>query len=214
MRKNENVLNVLAEKANIVHNASMAVYAVTQDWQTIREYMCNRLNYDNLTEVQKKKLERYNFIYSNLLSDKYSKVEVIKLLERFYSISQKQAYEDYNCVVEIYPSVSRINKNYELMHELEVAKDLRRKAAAVQDWKSAAAFQKNIIAITALLPDEEDNSADLFEGHNYELTFNPELLGGPKIDDNELADLLKTINAKRSVKINLDNFEIIQEEKK
>ena len=54
------------------------------------------------------------------------------------------------------------------------------------------------------LPDEEENPAELFEGHQIEAVFDPTLLGAPAVD---MKEVLKAINEKRDKKIQIDMFE-------
>lgn len=206
MKENEKVTALLHIKSEQVRTGAEILMKQTRDWQVIKQYLCNRLNDLQLTAVQQNKLMRYQFIYANLSSGKYLKHEVIAMTMRNYDINQRQVYDDITCTQEIFSSVLNINKLFELQNQLEIAKSILRKCIEVNDMDNAAKIQKNILAITAMLPDEETSAGEDFTGHNFEATFDPRLLGSPDIDMHEL---LTAINAKRKVKINTDMFENI-----
>ncbi len=202
----ESLNDLLLTKAQQVRNAAEILIDKTRDWQVIKQYMCNRVKEIKLTATQEKKKERYQYIYNQLVSGKYSDHEVITQVMKFFSIEQSQAYEDMNCSKEIYNSVININKIFELKLELQLARDYKRKCIEVGDFKSAAIFQKNIVEICKLLPYIEENPGELFEGHVIEAVFDPSLLGAPAISKKDMEDLLKRINEKRNKKIDFQKF--------
>ncbi len=57
-----------------------------RDWQVIKQYMCNRLPEIKLTEDQKKKMERYNYIYSQQVSGKYTDSDIVKQVMNLFDI--------------------------------------------------------------------------------------------------------------------------------
>lgn len=206
MRKNEPVSNLLIKRAEQIRSAAEILIAKTNDWQIIKQFLCNRLDEVELTEIQQKKLERYQFIYNQLVSCKYTDQDVLNMLIKTYKIKVGQAYEDMNCARELFTAVININKRFELQIELQSAKDMKRKCVEICDFKTAGAIQKNMVAIIAMLPDEQDNPAELFEGHDIEAVFNPKLLGAPDVN---IKEVLAAINAKRKVVIKTDLFENI-----
>lgn len=210
MKKNQSAVSLYANAASQITHGVETLLNSTSDWQTIREYICNRLPKEQLTEIQKKKLERYTYIYNQTMTGKYSKTEIISQITSMYGVDLSLAYEDYNCMQELFGTYIHINKLFEIKMEIEAAKRLKRKAEAAMDFKGAAAIQKNLIALYALIPDEEQSLAELFKGHTIEAIYDPRLLGAPDVN---MTELLKTINAKRKVKINVDKFEQIGIEK-
>lgn len=207
MRKNENVIAIMQSKYAAVASAAEVITNMTNDWQLIKQYLNNRLQLNELTDVQQKKLERYNFIYSNMLGGKYGKQEVLSITMKFFNMGMTQIYEDFNCVQEIYSSVVSINKTFELQLELESAKEMKRKAMAAFDFKAAAAFQRNIIELQKMIPDKEEIPGEFFEGHTIEAVFDPRLLGAPAVD---MKEVLKALNAKRKTPIKIDMFEELE----
>jgi hypothetical protein len=211
IRKNEKAHTLLIEKADQVRKGAEILIDKTRNWQVIKQYLSNRLNEIVLNKDQEKQLERYQFIYNDLVSSKYTEHEVMNRLMNMYGIKLNQAYEDLNCSKELFTTVININKIFELQVELQSARDMKRKCIEIQDFKTAAALQKNIIAITAMFPDAEENAGDLFEGHTIEAVFDPRLLGAPDVNMDEI---LTAINAKRKTKINTKLFQPISFEDK
>ena len=200
----ETVQNALVKKAEQIAAASDLIAGKTRDWQTIKQYLSGRLEEGlGLTEEQQRKLDRYQFIYNQLVSGKYTEQEVLKSVMNVYHISQSQAYEDKAAAQEIFVTVLSINKRFEQKIELESAKNLKRKCEALGDMKAAAAFQKNIIALQDRIQEPEEDLSQLYEGHTIEAVFDPTLLGRPAVD---LKEVLAAINAKRDVPINLEAF--------
>ena len=118
-----------------------------------------------------------------------------------------QAYEDINCAKEVFTSLINLNKLFELQLQLENNRHMLIKANELNDMKAYAALEKNRVLLIKQIPIEDSCPGEMFEGHTYELTFDPSLLGGPKIGKKEMIELLKMINEKRNKKINIDMFE-------
>ena len=203
-RENEKVHELLQQKAEQVRSGAQILIDKTRDWQLIKEFMSNRHSEIMLTADQEKKLARYKFIYDQQSSGKYTKANILSQLEKLFSISMQQAYEDIRCSNELFTSIMHFNKEFELNNEIEIAKNARAKCLEIFDFKSAAAFGKLIRELIALKPDEEDHPGLDFEGHTLLAVFDPELLGAPKIN---MMEVLKAINEKRKVPIKTDMFE-------
>lgn len=176
---------------------------LTSDYQTIQNYIFNRLNEIELSEEQQIKIARYNFIYNQILGGKYSKQELISTIQNLFKVSKRQAYADFKASLQLI-SASAINKNFELQIQLEYARYLLHECLKANDFETALLVQKNIFAIFSMLPGEKTQNDEDFESVAIEAVFEPQLLGGPKIDMNEV---LATINAKRTKKITIDMFE-------
>lgn len=198
------IKNHIAEKAEVVTKATQFITNHTKDWQVIKNYLSGKMSLGKLTDLQQEKLNRYQFIYNQFVSHKYTETEIVNMLRTLYKIEYAQAYSDINSTKEIFSSVLNINKHFEIKMQLESAKQLKIVCETIGDMKAAALFQKNIIAITALLPDIDDTPVDHFEGHIIEATFNPGLLGIPEINKEDMLDLLKRINEKRNRKLDID----------
>lgn len=206
-RKNEKVEALLMRKAEQVRSAAEILLEKTTDWQVIKEFMSNRHSEIVLSTQQEKKLERLKFIYDQQSSGRYTKAQIIAQLtnEKLYNVSLSQAYEDIRNSAELFTSVVHFKKQFELNNEIEICKAARAKALELLDFKSVAALSRNIKDLIALQPDEEDSSAEMFEGHKMEAVFDPALLGAPTVIN--MKEVLDAINKKRAVKINIDMFE-------
>lgn len=214
-RENEKAHQLLIRKAEQVRNASEILLEKTRDWQVIKQFMSSRLSEIKLTDEQERKMERYVYINAQLSGGKYSKAQVISQLmnEKIFGVSMAQAYEDLRCTAELFTSAININKQYEINLLLEIAKMAQAKCHEIFDFKGGAMYARVIKDLIAMLPDEELHPGEDFEGHEIEAVFNPLLLGAPAVD---MKEVLKAINEKRKVKINIDMFddiEIVKDEK-
>ena len=207
----QSVIKVYQDKAEQVASATNVLVQKTRDWQVIKQFICNRIP-ELKTEIQKEKLKRYQYIYDQLSSGRYTEKEIVAQVKTLFHVSISQAYEDMNCTRELFVTTLNINKRFELKMELESAKDCKRKCIEARDFKNAASYSKIITALLNLVEEEEENPAALFEGIKIEATFNPELLGAPPISKKDMQDLLQSINAKRSKKIPLDIIEDLEYE--
>ncbi|HYC28225.1 MAG TPA: hypothetical protein VEB42_05400, partial [Chitinophagaceae bacterium] len=177
-------------------------------------YLSNRLGEGfELTPEQQKKMDRYKFIYDQLSSGKYTEQEIVSQLtnKNLYALSLSQAYEDMRCSREIFSSIINVNRTFEVKLQLDINRNLQRKAIELGDMKAAAAFEKNRALLLKLLPEEDESPADAFEGHIFEAVFDPRLLGAPDVD---MKEVLRVINEKRNKKIEIDLFEDIPFEDK
>lgn len=203
------VARALIKKAEGVQKATEKILEITRDWQLIKAYLSNRLDEAfELTPEQEKKLERYKYAYDQLSSGKYTEQEVVAQLtnKKLYGVSLSQAYEDLRCSKEIFSTLLSVNRTFEIKLQLDVNRNLMRKAEELGDLKAVAALEKNRAMLLKLLPEEDESPADLFEGHVFEAVFDPRLLGAPDID---MKEVLKLVNEKRGKKIDIDLFEDI-----
>lgn len=199
-----NLNNALVKKAEEVARRADYILQQTNDWQMIKAFLSNHAIEIELTEIQQKKLERYQFIYSQLSSGKYVDQQVVDMTMRQFNIKISQAYEDLTSAKEIFATTLNINKRFELMLQLQINRKMLNKAAELDDMKAYAALEKNRALLLAKLPDEEESPGEFFEGHKYEMTFDPALLGAPPVD---MKKILDAINKKRGKKFNTDMFE-------
>lgn len=204
--KDSSVGIALQKKASQVSAGAEVLLAKVRDWQVIKQYLCNRFNDIPLTASQKKQLERYQFIYGQMVSGKYTDQEVLNQVMKFYTIGLAQAYEDMRATREIIPYAININKPFELQLEIQIAKKARIKCEEMDDMKTAAQYSKVIADLLKQIEHEDETPAELFEGHTIEAVFDPELLGAPPVD---MKEILAAINAKRNKKVNIDLFEEI-----
>jgi len=202
----DNLRKALQKKAEQIGNATDILVSKTRDWQVIKEHISNRISKIQLTKPQQQKLERYQFIYNELMSGKYSEAEVLNTVCSIYDIGITQAYEDLECTQELFTTVIKINKAFEMKLLLEEGKKMLRRCKEVGDMKNYGSIYKSVVALTKDIKELEEESPDQFEGHTIEAVFDPRLLGAPKVD---MKEVLKAINEKRGKKVKIDMFEDI-----
>ncbi|WP_347268973.1 hypothetical protein [Paracoccus sp. (in: a-proteobacteria)] len=207
--KDPKLIRTLQKRAEQVAFATEIIVSETRDWQMIKQFMQNRLKSTQLSPLQQDKLNRYQYIYNQLASGKYTEQHVIGQLTELYGIEYSQACADLRATQELFTNVLNINKVFEIKMELQAARSMRNKCTEIHDFKAAAAIQKNIVQLLKELKDAEPQGADLFEGITIEASFDPSLLGVAQITNVELKDLMKEINSKRAKKIKLDFIEDI-----
>ena len=61
----ETLCTTLQNRADQCAKDAEFILSKTNDWQTIKKYLSNRLAENSLTETQQEKLERYQYIYKN-----------------------------------------------------------------------------------------------------------------------------------------------------
>ena len=206
----EDLKVALQKKTDNISAQADFIMSKTRDWQVIKQFMSNRLNDLQLTPEQEKKMERYQFIYNELVGGKSTDQQVVMQVKNFYKVSISQAYEDMNAAKEVFTSVINVNKQFEINLALQLNKKFMAKAEEMCDMKALALFEKNRKDLLKLLPDESENPAEFFEGHTYEMVFDPKLLSSRKVVD--MKELLQAINAKRGKPIKLDMFEELDHE--
>lgn len=187
---------------------------LTRDWQVIKEYMCNRLNKISLTETQKAKLDRYQFMYNQLVSGKYTESKVINQVMNLYKISYATAYADLRDTHELFNSCINIDKSFLLKQQVEIAMDITSKCLLIGDYKNAIAAQKNLTAILRELRVDDTSPGEHYEGIHIEAVFDPTLIGGNPITKTDFDELVGLINKNRTKKIDPKFYEAIDFEMK
>lgn len=199
----DSVPAVLKRKMDIIIKNTEALAAKTRDWQLIKQYLANRLDDIELTDIQKDKLERYQFIYNQSVSGKYTESDIVRTVMRTYNVRIAQAYEDISSTKELFNTVLNLNKQFELKVQLEANRVYQIKANAMGDMKALASLEKNRILLVSQIPEKEDNPAENFEGHQLEAVFNPRLIGADPID---IMEMMKVINENRNVPLKIEQF--------
>ena len=201
---------ILKDKASQIAATADLLMSKTRDWQVIKQYLCNRMADFDLTEMQKEKMNRYQYIYNQLVSGKYTQTDIVNQVSKLYKIELVQAYEDISATREIFNSVINVNKLFELNLALQINQNYLRKCEEAGDFKNLVKFEKNRLDMIKELQDVEDNRGELFEGHTFEMTFDPTLLGAPAISKENMKELLAAINLKREKKIKIDMFDELE----
>lgn len=178
------------------------------DLFAVRDYMLRRINQTDLTPTQQKKLELYEFAYNQLIGGKWSESEVIDLIITKSGIKQKPlAVQVLNDTKELFTTVLSVHKQWELKKQLHLNENLLRKAEMSGDYRSAAAFAKNMIAITDRIETIE-NEQEEFKGHTLVVSADPSIIG---VEPAKAKDVQKLLNDLKE-KYDYEDADIITEE--
>ena len=90
-----------------------------------------------LTEVEEKKKDRLLHAWSLRIKDKYSKHQVIKIIQREHNISAPTAYRDYLLAQEIFGHLDKVNIDAERIFLAESYLDLYRKSMKKKNYDGA-----------------------------------------------------------------------------
>ena len=204
MARQSTVSIMLQEHTNRINRAADHIMDSTNDWQVIKSFLGNRIGDVKLSTLQKKKMERYQFMYNQLVTGKFTDKEAIEANMKMYDIEQWQSYDDLKCTREIFSSVININKKFEIDLQLQVNRRMLRKAEEICDFKAYAALEKNRTHMLSMIEDIDPDEADMFIGHTYEPVFDPSLIDADPVD---MKEVLEIINKGRKVKIKTELFE-------
>lgn len=200
------VNRVVTESQQQIAHAAELLAAEVNDWQTIQNYITRRVTDIKLSPEQETKLKRYQFIYNQLSGGRFTDEDVVSQLEDHFSISYVQALKDIRDAKELYTVAFQVNKQFEIKLQLTLNRIMLDKANNMQDLKAYAALEKNRQKLLAMLPDDADGRADDFEGHTYQILFEPELLGIEPINNKDLEQFLQTIKEKFGVSVQIPGF--------
>lgn len=200
--KTDVTTHLMKKSAAISQGAELLASSIN-DWQMIRQFLTNRVAELELTPTQREKLQRYNFIYDQLASGNYIDAQVVHLVAEKYGVTTRQAYEDIICSKEVYTHVLNFNKAFEIRLQLNLNRKLLTRAMDAGRFDEYAMLERNRVRLIALLPDIEEGS-NWFEPHENVIEFNPELIGAPAVDTDEV---LKYIEEKRKAKLKTALFE-------
>lgn len=200
----EKAKDVLVQRAAQISNAAEILAAQTSDWQVIQAYVSGRLLDLKLTSIQEEKLARYQFVYNQLVSGKYTESEVCEMVQHNHGLSYIQALQDIRDSKEIFASSANLHKMFELKMQLELNMQWTQMAIAQGDMRAASAFDKNRAKLISMMPEEEDTSAADFQPHVNVFTFDPSLLGFEQFDQKQVAELVRDIKAKYPGEIDLN----------
>lgn len=184
----------------------------TNDFQTIRAYMNNRLDQIKLTPGQNEKLRRWQYIYDQLSTGKYSDDDIRSQLVVHFHIEDQLARSDIRQAQELFSTTIAINKKFRIIMDLKLLDKMQRKASTNNDLDAYAKLQKTKNELYKMLPDEEEMPGDYFQPRTNIFEFNPSLLGVNPIPEEKVKALLEQL--KNEYGIEDIDFEIIYDEPK
>lgn len=182
----------------------------TNDYQLIKKYMSSRYEDIVLTDLQQLKLKRWQFIYDQLSSGKYSDEDVRHQIVQHFKISESQSYADLRTAKDLFSTTLYINKKFEIIKDIKLLEIMMRKAREANKGDDYAKLQKAKNELYKMLPDEDDVPGDYFEPRKNEFVYDPSLLGVTPISNDKMRDLIDQIKRETGI-IDID-YTIIEDE--
>ncbi len=179
------------------------------DLQQVKKYMMRRIEEEELTPVQQKKMELYEFIYNQSIGGKWQEEELIDIIKAKATCSRPTAILLLNDTKELFTRVLSINKQWELKRQLAVNERLLQKAETANDFKALAMLEKNRIKILELVEDIEEQQEE-FKGHTFIISADPSIIGMKPVNPKEMKGLLKQLKDKFKYEDPDNNYEEVE----
>ena len=176
----------------------------TNDYQLIKQYMSSRYDDLVLTDIQQLKLRRWQFIYDQLSSGKYSDDDVRHQVIQHFKISESQSYADMRTAKDLFSTTLYINKKFEIIKDIKLLEIMMRKAREANKGDDYAKLQKVKNELYKMLPDEDDVPADYFEPRKIEILYDPKILGVTPLSNQKMRDLLDLIARETGIVEDID----------
>lgn len=179
-------------KAEIIRRAEW-IAEQTNDFQTIKAYMQARIGELEMTDAQKEKLRRWQFVYDQSATGNYTETEIRLQLQEHFKVNQNTSYVDIRQAKELMSTTLNINKLFKIQIDIELLDIMKQKAKASNNGDTYAKLQKAQNELYKMLPDEDIAAGDDFIPHANIIEFNPALLGVERIPDDQMKKLLDQI---------------------
>lgn len=180
------------------------------DFQMVRKFMYNRLgDAMKLSETQEMMLKRYQFVYDQFSTGKYSESDIVHQLIAQFGITEATARQSIARAKELFNNTLSLKRLFEIKLDIETTNRLIRKAEKANRFDDVAKLMKVKVELYKLLPDEEEVPADYFEPRKNEFMYDPHLLGVEPVSQGEIQKVLDDL--KVNFKIEDIDFEIIKE---
>lgn len=176
------------------NKAAMLRYAehvteMTNDYQTIKAFMSARAGDIKLSAKQQEKMKRWQFVYDQLSSGKFTEKEVRQQLMVHFNIEEPTAYRDIQESQELMATTLSINKIFKINCDIQLIEVLQRKANETHQLEAYAKLQKVKNELYKMLPDKEENPGDYFTPRQNIIDFNPALLGVAPVPEDQMKAL-------------------------
>jgi len=195
--------DVLRNREEQIRRSTELLAQEVADWQTIQNYLTRRIAEIQLTETQQLKLQRYQFIYNQLVTGRYTDAEVCEMVMDVYAIQQTQALSDIRDAQELFNTAYSVNKLFEIKLQLSLNRAMLDKCDRTNNFKGYAALEKNRTKLLELLPDDDTSDADSFKGHENIIVMDTDALGIEPVPVEELAKLQAELQQKYGGNISL-----------
>ena len=185
--------NFLADKQTEILRRAEWMTEQTNDMQTIRSYMSARMKEVKLTVDQELKLRRWQFIYDQLSSGKYTETDVRNQLQKHFGICEQVAYADIHTAKEIFSTTLNLNKKFKIITDIQLLDLMKLKAREANKLDEYAKLQRVQNELYKMIPDEEPNPTEDFTPRTNLVQYNPGLLGIPAIPDEQMHELVEQL---------------------
>jgi hypothetical protein len=183
----------------------------TNDLQMLKAYMHARVKDIKLSAGQKEKLKRWQFVYDQISSGKYTDKEVrLQLMDKF-GIEDRTSYSDLRDTTELMSTTMNINKRFKIQIDIQLLDVMKQKARETNQLDAYARLQKVQSELYKMLPDEDEVPADYFTPRQNIMQFNPELLGIAAIPDKQMKDLFTQLKTEFNI-VDIE-YEVIPNDK-
>lgn len=171
----------------------------TNDLQTIKAYMTARFNDIKLSDKQKAKMARWQFVYDQLSTGRYTQLDIRWQLQNKFGISEGAAMLDIREASDVFGSTMNINKMFKIQLDIQLLDVMKQKARDTQQLDSYARLQKVQNELYKMLPDEDEVPADHFSPHQIIMKFDPSLLGIAPLRADKMKELFAQLSREHGI---------------
>ena len=185
-------------KADLIRRAEW-ITQQTDDYQTIKAYMNARMGDISLNNRQQHKLERWQFIYNQLSTGKYTEQEVRQQLMKHFGTPENTSYTDMREAKELMSTTINLNKRFKIQVDIELLDLMKLKARESNNLDAYAKLQKVQNELYKMIPDEEEKPIDHFTPRQNIVQYNPALLGIAPIPEAQMKDLVDQLKREYNI---------------
>lgn len=172
----------------------------TNDFQVIKSFMNNRFNdLTSLTPQQELKMKRWQFIYDQSSTGKYTDADIRNQLVTHFKITEHQAWDDMRKSQELFTKTLHFDKKFKMMIDLQLLDLMRAKAISNNDIDGFAKLQKQRNDLYRLIPDEEEQPGDYFKPIQLNYAFNPEYMGKTRVPSDKMKSLIEMLKEEHGI---------------
>lgn len=124
-----------------------------ENWEVIEQYLIAGGVGIELTELQQRMLERWQFIDEKLRQSKYRRYEIWSMVSVRFGVSVDTARRDMVGAEYVFASTSPLNKKYKIAVRIEFLERQINLAAASNDYKAVAMLESTLQKYYDIYPD-------------------------------------------------------------
>lgn len=201
--------NFLAlQKAEIVRRAEWMAEQ-TNDMQMIKAYLSARMGNIMLSEQQLAKMKRWQFVYDQFSTGKYTESDIRFQLAKMFNISDQVAVADLRTAQEVFATTMALNKRFKIQLDIQLIDVQQQKCRDTNNMDAYAKLQRVKNELYKMLPDEpEETPADYFQPRTNEIKYDPSLLGHKPVPPEQMQALIDEM--KREFNITDIDYQVIE----